>query len=112
MLLKSFWDSRHLIGVVVVHIGAAFIFILSESCSDSPSALSSYFFVEFSNDIGNPFSRRDGFTFLILYLGDEHPLLCRTDSWDVPYPFEVFNYSLDVLLSFHFFVSDTFCCIC
>ena len=63
------------------------------------------FFVEFSKDIGNPFSRSDDFTFIILYLGVEHILLCRFDSWDVLYTFEVYKYSLDVLLSFHSFLS-------
>ena len=61
------------------------------------------FFVGFSKDIGNPFTRRDDLSFLILYLCDEHLLLCRFDSWYVPYTFEVFKYSLDVLLSFHSF---------
>ena len=49
------------------------------------------------------------FHHLILYLGDEHSSFCRFDSWDVLCTFEVFKYSLDVLLSFHsFFVSDIF----
>ena len=39
---------------------------------------------------------------LSLYHGDEHCSLCRFDSWDVLYTFEVFEYSLDVLLFFHF----------
>ena len=68
-----------------------------------------FFAVEYFCRILQRHRRRDDFTFLILYLGDEHPLLCRLDSWDVLYLVEVFAYSLDVLLSFHsFFVSDTF----
>ena len=61
-------------------------------------------FVEFSKDIGNPFSRRDDFSFLILYLGDEHLFFadlipgCSSHLWSL----QVF---LDVLLSFHSFLS-------
>ena len=76
------------------------------SCSVSSCFLSSYIFCRilprhwqslFRDVVISPF--------LILYLGDEHSLLCRFDSWDVLYTFEIFKYYLDVLLSFHSFLS-------
>ena len=85
--------------------------VLPISCSVSSCSLSSYTFcVEFPKDVGNtlfetwwfPLSR-----FFILVMSTL--LLCRFDSLDVLCTFEVFKYSLDVLLSFHsFFVSDIF----
>ena len=59
-------------------------------------------FVEFSKDNGNPFTRRDDFFSPILYLCDEHFLLCRLIPGMFLTPFEVFECSLDVLLSCHF----------
>ena len=99
LFCRDLWDFRHLI-VVVVHIGAALIFIFSDFFFRVfLFIVVEYFFVEFSKDIGNPFPRRDGFTLLILYLGDEHPPRCRFDSCDVLYTLQVFKYSLGVLLS-------------
>ena len=104
LFCRDLWDSRNLIGVVVMHIDAALILILSDFLSRFfLFVVVLIFSVEFSKDIGNPFTTRDDFPFLVLYLGDEHPLLFRIDYWDVRYTFEVFKYSLDVWLSFHFF---------
>ena len=57
---RDLWDSRHLIGVVDMHIDAALIFILTDF-------LFRFFlfivvvnlFVEFTKDIGDPHSGRD-----------------------------------------------------
>ena len=82
-----------LIGVVVMYIDTALIFILSDFLFRFfLFIVVVYLFVEFSKDMGNPFSRRDGLLFLILYLDDEYRLLCRVDSWDVLYTFEVFKF--------------------
>ena len=93
---RDLWDSRHFIGVVDVHVRAAFISI-ENFWKNSPktSAVPLQYVMIFSS--------------LIHYLCGEHLLLCRFDSWDVADTFEVFENSLDYLLSFHsFLVSDTF----
>ena len=61
LFCRDLWDSRHFIGVVVLHIDAALIFILTD------------------------FLFRFLLFIVVLNLGDEHSLLCRFDSWDVPY---------------------------
>ena len=105
LFCRDLWDSRHLIGVVVMHIDAALIFILTDFLfSFFLFIVVVKFFVEFTKDIGNPFSRRDDFpfSFFIFVMGTF--FLCRFDSWGFLYTFEVFKFSLDVLLSFHFFL--------
>ena len=104
LFCRDLWDSRHLIGVVVMHTDAALIVILTDF-------LFSFFLfivvekicVEFPKDIGNLISRRDDFTFLVLYLGDEHSFLCKFDSLDVLYTFQVFKQFFGCLAVFSFF---------
>ena len=86
LFCRDLWDSHHIIGVVVMHTDAALIFVLTEFLFSLFFFFVVDFFVEFSKDIGNFLSRRDDFSFLIPYLGDEHSFLCRFDSWDVLYP--------------------------
>ena len=64
--------------------------------------------VEFSKGIGDSFSRSDAFTFCVLYFCDEDSLLCCFDSRNISDTFEFFKYSFNVMMSFHFFFSDTF----
>ena len=70
------------------------------------------FFVEFSEDVGNSFSRCDVFSFVVLCFCDEYFLLCCFDPRDISNAFELFKDSLDVLLSLHSFFSDAFFCVC
>ena len=100
---RALWYSRHFFSVADVHVYVAFIskFVLL--------IVVVKFFVEFTEDIGNPFTRRDDFSAFILKHCNEHFLFCRFDSWDVADTFEVFEYFLDFLLLFQsFLVSDTF----
>ena len=79
------------------------------SCSKSSLFVLVESFVEFSEGIGNPFSRCDAFSFVDLYFCDEYSLLCCFDPRDISDTFELFKDSLDVLLSLHsFFFSDAF----
>ena len=60
-------------------------------------------FVEFSEGIGDSFSRGDAFTFFVLYFCDEYSLLCCFDSRDISDTFEFLKDSFNVLMSFHSF---------
>ena len=66
------------------------------------------FFVEFSKNIGNSFSRCDAFSFFVLYFCDECSLLCCFDPRGISDTFELFKDSFNVLLSLHSFFSDAF----
>ena len=57
LFCRDLWDSRHLISVVVMHTDAALIFTLSDFWFRFfLFIVDVYFFVEFAQDIGNPFS--------------------------------------------------------
>ena len=57
LFCRDLWDSRHLISVVVMHTDAALIFTLSGFWFRLfLFIVDVYFFVEFAQDIGNPFS--------------------------------------------------------
>ena len=60
LFCRDLWASRHLIGVVVMHIDAALIFFLTDFFFRLFLFIDVvYLIVEFPRDIGNPCSRRD-----------------------------------------------------
>ena len=110
---RDLWDSRHLIGVVVVYISVAFIIIVSDFLFEIRLAnCRRIFFLNSPKTLAIP--ERDvlisPFSFFIFvmstfFFADLIPGMF-SDT------FEVFEYSLDVLLSFQFFCLWYIFCIC
>ena len=67
------------------------------------------FFVEFSKDVGNSFSRCDAFTIVVFYLCVGYFLLCWFDSRVISYTFELTlqGFFGCLVVSSFFFFSDT-----
>ena len=68
LFCRDLWDSCRHIGVAAVHVNAALIFVLTEFLFSLYFFFVVNFFVEFSEDIGNPISRRDDFPFSFFIL--------------------------------------------